>query len=93
MDARKFDIADGKVILTAWQDVEPILESVKQRRSAGDIGSSEMRYAGEIPNVVCESYIALKGITPFEFYNNPVHIKSILNDPDFSELRVWMGKL
>lgn len=50
-------------------------------------------YAGSIPAIVAEAYCNKIGIKFEEFLNNPVHIKNLLNDPDYSAFRIWKGQV
>ena len=45
---------DEGVLIERSQDVEPIIDDVSARRSAGLIGSKEMRHVCRIPYVVLE---------------------------------------
>lgn len=84
---------DGALITGTVQDCTPILEDVKARHNQGFHGSSEMKHAARIPDVVIEKYCNVNGIEFSEFMQNPVHIKRICNDPALSALRIWPGKL
>lgn len=85
---------DGdKIVEHRVQDVEPYLQHTSDLRSAGIVGSSEMRHAAKIPNVVVEAYLAQTGITLHEFMANPVHVKTMLNDPALAGFRIWKGRI
>lgn len=46
---------DEGILVTRTQDVEPILDDVSDRRSAGLVGSKEMRHVCRVPTVVLEA--------------------------------------
>ena len=75
------------------QDCTPILEHAKALHNEGHHGSSEMRHAMTIPDVVIEKYCNERGITFHEFMSNKVHIRHMLNDPDLSMFRIWKGRV
>jgi hypothetical protein len=75
------------------QDVEPILESCASLRAVGAVGSSEMKHAIRLPQVLVEKYINEHGITPHEFEVNPEHLRRMINSPEFSAFRIWQGRI
>lgn len=85
--------ADGVLAFERVQDVEPILGFTHAQRVAGDVGSNEMRHAASIPMVLVEAYCNDRGITFAEFMANPVHIKTMCNDPALKPFRVWEGRV
>jgi hypothetical protein len=77
------------------QDVEPILEDVKQRRSLGAThskGPDNHWHLASFPFVVVETYCNSVGITFAEFMRNEDHIARMLNDPDLSGFRIHEGR-
>jgi hypothetical protein len=87
-------LRDGdNIVEHRTQDVEPYLEHNKALRSAGIVGSGEMRHAAKIPFVVIETYLATHGITLHEFHANPEHVKRMLNDPALAGYRIWGGRV
>lgn len=84
---------DGELIHEIKQDVEPVLESVKALVSHGMTGDREMRHAARIPDVVIETYCNVNGVTYAEVMQNPIHIKTMLNDQALSNLRIWKGRV
>lgn len=88
-----YDEASDIVIVDRIQDVEPTLDAMKEARSIGAVGANDMRYAGHIPHVVIEKYLADNGITLNEFMVNDVHLVRLMNDPDYKLLRAWEGRL
>lgn len=77
------------------QDVSPILKDMEKRREVmsnkpvGGLGY----YAGTIPDVIVEAYMREVGVNFHEFLNDPIHIKRIMNDPDYKKFRVWQGRI
>ena len=91
MDTRVIDNGEGIVVANV-QDVEPIVRAAHAARTAGLVGSSEMRHAAEFPSVIVEQYLATHKITFNEFLQNPEHAKRMLNDPALAAFRVWEGR-
>ncbi len=89
----KMVIQDGKTVLGTVQDCTPFIEDVKARHNEGLHGSSEMKHAARIPNVVVEMYCNQQGIEFHEFMANPVHIKRLVNDPALAAFRIWPGRV
>lgn len=84
---------DGNFIAGTSQDCTPILEYVKALKAAGITGSSEVKFAGKIPDVVVEDYCNRNGIDFATFIGEPIHVKRLLNDPDYRDLRIWEGRI
>ena len=75
------------------QEEQPIIDTLKDMRDAGCIGSSDMRFAGHLPFLVVEQYLQEKGITMREFILDDTHLVRIMNDPNYKLLRLWGGRL
>lgn len=90
-----YDHENDRLYIERVQDVEPYLEHLAKIRQVSDgvSKSGDLRYAGTIPDVIVEKYCNEQRITYEEFIKNPEHHRRILNNPDFSKLRVWRGKL
>lgn len=84
---------DGKLTFESVQDCTPILERVTRLHNEGVVGSSEMRHAARIPQVVVERYCHQHNILFSEFMSNKDHVKRMLNDPSLAGFRVWKGKV
>jgi hypothetical protein len=84
---------NGNIIERRSFDAEPHLEEVKALRSAGMVGSSEMKHAAHFPPGFAEYYCQLKGITYRELMTDEKHIRNMLNDPDLEGFRVWKGRV
>lgn len=46
---------DEGILIERTQDVEPILDDVRERQSSGNVGSTEMRHVCRVPTVVLEA--------------------------------------
>lgn len=84
---------DGRMVVAQTQDCTAIAEHAKALHNAGAFGSSEMRHAATIPDVVMNKYMNEHGVTYAELMSNPVHFKRICNNPDNAAFRIWKGKL
>lgn len=86
-------LQDGALITGTVQDCTPIVEHTKALHNAGYVGSSEMRLAAKLPDVIVEKYCNNKGITFHEFMRDKSHIRNMLSDPALAHFRVWKGKV
>lgn len=84
-------VQDDLMVVKSMQDVQPILQSVKDKVEVGDVGSKDMKHAATIPMVVIEAYMNRVGLTFQEFLRDKEHIKSMLNDKSLEGFRVWKG--
>lgn len=84
---------DGRIFIAQTQDCTPIAERAKALHNAGEFGSSEMRHAATIPDVILEKYMNERGVTYAELMSDPKHFRIICNDPDNKMFRVWPGRL
>jgi hypothetical protein len=75
------------------QDCTPIAERMKAMSNAGVTGSSDMKFAGSIPEVFVIKYCNDNGITFSEFMQGKDHIRRLINDPALAHFRVWKGKV
>lgn len=82
---------DGALVTGTVQDCTAIHEDAKARHNVGFHGSSDMKHAARIPNVVIETYCNVHGVEFSEFMQNPVHLKRVLNDPALKNFRIWPG--
>lgn len=84
---------DGRLFIGRSQDCTPIAEDAKRRHNAGEFGTSEMKHAARIPNVVVEAYCNEQGVSFEQFMADPVHIKRVVQDPKNDAFRIWKGAL
>lgn len=87
----KFHASGEDIIIAQSQDCTPIAEWAKTQAAAGAVGSSEMRHAARIPNVIIEKYCNENRVTFQEVMNNPIHFKRMCNDPANAAFRIWKG--
>lgn len=84
---------DGQIIVSRSQDVSAILDFAKAAHNEGKTGRDGGRYVATIPPVVIEHYCNTKGITFKQWVSDPEVRRRFLNDPDYSYLRIWKGKV
>lgn len=84
---------DGKIFIAQTQDCTAIAERAKALHNAGEFGSSEMRHAATIPDVILEKYMNEHHVTYAELMTNPEHFRRICNDPDNKMFRIWPGRI
>lgn len=79
--------SDGGLVLETRQDVEPILEDVKER-VRGDTGrwKGDLHHVARIPNAI---YYGL----PKELRDDPKALKRWLDHPDQRAFRTKLGRL
>ncbi len=91
--ATRIVIADDRMHIQRTQDCTPIAERAKAMQNEGLHGSSEMRLAATIPNVIIEKYMNENGVSFAEVIGDPVHMRRIVNDPANAMFRVWPGRI
>lgn len=84
---------EGKTIFSTTQDCTPIAEYAKAQHNEGNFGTSDVKHAARIPNVIVEKYCNDHGVTFEQFMGDPVHIKRLVEHPDNSMFRIWRGRL
>lgn len=84
---------DGKIFIAQTQDCTAIAEHAKRLHNEGHHGSSEMRHAATIPDVILEKYMNDHNVTYAELMSNPEHFRRICNDPDNKMFRIWPGRI
>lgn len=82
---------DGLIVVKSMQDVQPILQTVKEKVEVGDVGTKDMKHAATIPMVIIENYMNRVGLTFQEFLRDKEHIKCLLNDKSLEGFRIWKG--
>jgi hypothetical protein len=91
--ATRFVAEDGLLHIARSQDCTPIAEYAKRQHNEGHHGSSDMKHAARIPNVIIEKYLNDNGVTFEQFMADPAHIKRVVEHPDNAMFRIWKGKL
>lgn len=86
-------VEDDKIVSYVKQDVAPAIEQASLLRDIGHVGGSDMKHCATLPLVLIEKYCNDHSITYQEWVQNPVHIKSMLNDPQNEPFRVWKGRV
>lgn len=89
----KMVMQEGHLVVGRSQDCVPIAEFAKAQHNAGHHGSSEMRHAACLPNIIIEQYCNDHKLLYSEVMGNPEHIKRICNDPKNAAFRIWKGQL
>lgn len=89
----RFAMRDDTIVIARSQDCTPIAEWAKKQQAIGAHGSSEMRHAARIPNVVIEKYCNDHGVTFAEVMRSPEHARRMLNHPDNAAFRIWPGRV
>lgn len=74
-------------------DLKGVADACKYLQSNNLTGSRDMRHLAEFPGYLIEQYCNQKGIGWDEWFQNPVHARVMLNDPDLSHFRVSVGKV
>lgn len=82
---------DDKLVVHRVQNVAAIVDSAKALSNEGFHGRPDARVVARIPEVVIEHYLNTKGISMAEWCRNPEVRRKFLNDPDYSDLRIWKG--
>lgn len=77
------------------QDCTPIVDEVKRLKEVTDgRGDSSLGYfVGRIPEVIVQKYMDEMGVSYHEFVVDPIHIKRILNDPQYKRFRIFEGRV
>lgn len=86
-----FHVHGEDIIIAQSQDCTPIAEWANTQRQSGELGSSDMRHAARIPNVIIEKYMNENRVSFHEVMNNPAHMRRIVNNPDNAAFRIWKG--
>lgn len=89
----RFGSTGGESFVQRTQDCTPIAERAQALHRQGHHGSSEMKHAASIPNILIEKYCQDNGITYREWMVDPAHIRRMLADPALADFRIWKGKL
>ena len=85
--------SDDHQTIVRSQDCTPIAEYAKRQNNAGFYGTSEMKHATRIPNVIIEKYCIENGVSFADCLADPIHSKRIVENPDNAAFRIWKGRL
>ena len=85
--------SDDGFVVQRSQNVSSIVDYAKARHNEGHHGLKDFKLMAVVPVLVVESYCTVHQITLREFNGNPEHIRRIVNDPAFADLRVAPGKM
>ncbi|WGT64793.1 hypothetical protein [Variovorax paradoxus] len=84
---------DEEAFIQRTQDCTPVAERAKEMQRAGLHGSSEVKLAASIPNILIEQYCLDNDITYREWCVDPAHIRRMLEDPALAHFRIWPGRI
>lgn len=82
---------EDQIVITRKQMVGGIVDYAKAMSNEGFHGTGDARFVATIPAVVIEHYCNTHGISFHEWTSNPEVRKRFLNDPEYSDLRIWKG--
>jgi hypothetical protein len=85
------DSITGNLVIHREQDTAPYVDEIARLKQVSDGRGKHFYHAGKIPSIVVEKYCREKGITFREFLQ--FGFKDMLNDPDYSKLRIWEGRI
>lgn len=83
----EFITEDDKHIAHTTQDVQPVIEHVRNLRDNTIKHGKDMRHVAEVPMVIWQKALR-EG-----WSQDPAKWKQWLNDPDNKVFRTWQGKL
>ena len=69
-------------------DLKAVAEVCKGLQNCGITGDKEMRHLAEFPGFIIQAYCDRVGIEWAEWFQNPVHARRMLNDPDLAYFRI-----
>lgn len=91
--ATTLHVQDGVMTIGRSQDCTAILTDAQRRHNEGLHGSSEMKHAARIPNIIIEKYCNEHNVTYADVMQNKEHMRRMLNDPALSGFRIWPGRV
>lgn len=85
-----FDDCGREVIVhtDSAENVKGVMEVCKSLQSSGLTGDKEMKHLAEFPGWIIQKYCDINGIAWSEWFQNPVHARRMLNDPDLAYFRI-----
>jgi len=85
------DLTDTATVVQS-HDVNPVLDQVRARKSAGLIGNSEKRHVATVPFALIETWCREAGVR----FDDADAVKELmhrkLQSGEFSALRLWEGR-
>lgn len=87
------DEENGRIVIAQHQNVGAIVNDCKARSSEGMHENGMGKHVARIPQIVIEHYLNVHGVTMRDFMRDDTHIKRLVNDPAFSDLRIWQGTI
>ena len=87
------DDDNDRIVIVQSQDVAAIVDDCKARSNEGFHENGVGKHVARVPNVVVEHYLNVHGITLREFMADDTHIRRLVNDPAFADLRIWQGTI
>lgn len=87
------DHGEEGAVIVREQHVAAIVDQCKAMAAEGLHGTSDFRHVARIPNVVVEHYCNVHRVSHAEFIRNPEHVKRLVNDPAFADLRIAPGRI
>lgn len=75
------------------ESVNGVMEACKALQSCDITGDKEMKHLAEFPGFLIQAYCDRIGIAWAEWFQNPVHARVMLNDPDLAYFRVSAGRV
>lgn len=94
MKTRAFaDDDNDRIVIVQEQNVGAIVDDCKARSNEGFHENGLGKHVARIPNVVVEHYLNVNRITLQEFMRDDTHMRRLVNDPAFADLRIWQGTI
>lgn len=91
--ATRFIIEGDQMHTVRTQDCTPIAERAYAMHKEGMHGTSELKLAATIPNVIIERYMNERGLSFAEVIGDDKHMRAICNNPDNKMFRIWPGRI
>jgi len=77
----------------SMESLKGLMDTCQTLQSHGLTGDKEMRHLAEFPGYLIQQYCDNRGITWAEWFQNPVHARAMLNDPDLSGFRIHRSQV
>lgn len=84
---------DDSIVIVQSQNVGAIVDDCKARSNEGKHENALGKHVARVPNVVVEHYCNVNRVPFAEFVRNPEHMRRLVNDPAFADLRIWPGTI